>query len=185
MPDIVIYDACVLYPANVRDFLMWIALADIIRAKWTNQIQDEWISNLLEKRPDLQREQLEYTRQKMELAIQDCLITDYEHRIEDLELPDLDDRHVLAAAIEAGASTIVTFNLQDFPENQLRRYDIVSKHPDDFLKDLACQRAEAVVRAAKKQQAGLRKPPMSVADYLDNLKKMGLAQTSEFLRVSW
>ena len=167
----VIYDACVLYPANVRDFLMWIAVSGIVQAKWTNQIQDEWISALLEKRPDLQREQLERTRQMMERAIQDCLITDYDHRIDELALPDADDRHVLAAAIKADASTIVTFNLKHFPANQLNRHGIVAKHPDAFVTDLACGgHAQAVVRAAKMQQRGMCKPAMSVDNYLESPK---------------
>jgi hypothetical protein len=44
------------------------------------------------------------------------LVSGYEARIPQLSLPDTDDRHVLAAAIEAGATVIVTFNLSDFPD---------------------------------------------------------------------
>lgn len=50
-------------------------------------------------------------------------------------MPDPDDRHVVAAAIRAGAQTIVTFNLRDFPSGVLSRYDIEAKHPDDFVLD--------------------------------------------------
>ena len=49
----VIYDANVLYPAPLRDFLMRLALTDLFRARWTEEIHDEWIRNLLEARPDL------------------------------------------------------------------------------------------------------------------------------------
>lgn len=35
---IVVYDACVLYPAPLRDLLMHLALTDLFRAKWTNKI---------------------------------------------------------------------------------------------------------------------------------------------------
>ena len=43
----VVYDACVLYPAPLRDFLMRLALTDLYRARWTNMIHDEWIRNVL------------------------------------------------------------------------------------------------------------------------------------------
>ena len=40
------YDACVLYPAPLRDFLMWLALSGAFRARWSAQIHDEWKRNL-------------------------------------------------------------------------------------------------------------------------------------------
>ncbi|MFM7881545.1 MAG: PIN domain-containing protein, partial [Microcystis panniformis] len=48
-----LFDACVLYAAPLRDFLMRLALTDLFRAKWTDEIHDEWIRNLLKNRPDL------------------------------------------------------------------------------------------------------------------------------------
>ncbi len=53
-----LYDACVLYPAPLRDLLMQLALTDLFRARWTNKIHDEWIRNLLKNRLDLTLEQL-------------------------------------------------------------------------------------------------------------------------------
>jgi hypothetical protein len=38
-----LFDACVLYPAPLRDLLMHLAVTDLFRAKWTDQIHDEWI----------------------------------------------------------------------------------------------------------------------------------------------
>jgi len=49
----VIYDACVLYPAPLRDLLMRLALTDLYRARWTDMIHDEWTRNVLRQRPDL------------------------------------------------------------------------------------------------------------------------------------
>jgi len=60
-----LYDSCVLYPAPLRDLLMWLALTDLFNAKWTDEIHDEWIRNVLADRPDLKPEQLERTRQLM------------------------------------------------------------------------------------------------------------------------
>lgn len=94
-----IYDACVLYPAPLRDLLMHLALTDLFRAKWTDAIHDEWTKSVLESRPDLTREQLERTRALMNIHVRNCLVTSYEDLIPSLTLPDPDDRHVLAAAI--------------------------------------------------------------------------------------
>jgi hypothetical protein len=48
-----IFDACVLYPAPLRDLLMHLALMDLFRAKWTEAIHAEWIRSVLKNRPDL------------------------------------------------------------------------------------------------------------------------------------
>ena len=58
----VVYDACVLYPAPLRDLLMRLALTDLFRARWTQEIQEEWMRNVLVNRPDLTREQLDRHR---------------------------------------------------------------------------------------------------------------------------
>ena len=95
-----LYDACVLYPAPLRDLLVRLGGSGLFRARWTNQIHDEWICNVLENRADLSRERLERTRDLMNEHIFDSLVTGYEDLIPSLELPDADDRHVLAAAIQ-------------------------------------------------------------------------------------
>ena len=110
-----VYDACVLYPAPLRDFLMWLALSGRFRAKWSLEIHNEWKRNLLKNRPDLTAEQLNRTSELMDLALPDACVTGYEDLIEGLTLPDIDDRHVLAVAIRCNASVIVTFNQKDFP----------------------------------------------------------------------
>lgn len=109
-----LYDACVLYSAPVRDVLMHIALADLCAARWTNAIHEEWIRAVRENRPDLKREQLERTRDLMNVHARDALITNFEDLIPSLALPDPDDRHVLAAAIRGRADVIVTYNLRTF-----------------------------------------------------------------------
>ncbi|MBX9626148.1 MAG: PIN domain-containing protein, partial [Gemmataceae bacterium] len=113
MPPIAVYDACVLYPAPIRDLLVHLAVLDVVAARWTDAIHDEWVESLLADRPDLTRGQLERTRALMNTHVRDCLVTGYEDLVPTLTLPDPDDRHVLAAAVRAGAGAIVTFNLAD------------------------------------------------------------------------
>ncbi|MEA1653118.1 PIN domain-containing protein [Nitrospirillum sp. BR 11164] len=91
------------------------AATELFRARWTDAIHDEWIRNVLKNRPDLTREQLRWTRERMDASVIDCLVSGYEHLTPTINLPDPDDRHVVAAAAQARADAIITFNLKDFP----------------------------------------------------------------------
>ena len=127
-PVTAVYDANILYPAPLRDLFIRLAQAGLVRARWTETIHDEWIRNLLKDNPHLSPERLARTRSLMNDAVRDCLVTDYDDLIASLSLPDPDDRHVLAAAIRAGAAAIVTYNLKDFPTEILARFDIETLH---------------------------------------------------------
>lgn len=178
----VVYDACVLYPAALRSFLMYLAVTDLYHAWWSNDIYEEWMRNVVKDRADIPREQVERIRDLMNLHVRDCLVTGYEPLIGGLTLPDPNDRHVLAAAIRCGADTIVTFNLKNFPEESLKPYGIEAQHPDEFLNCQLDLAANVVCSAAKKQRNSLKNPPMNVEEYLASLERQGLAQTVSALR---
>lgn len=180
-PFTAVYDACVLYPAPLRDFLMWLGLSGRFRARWSAQIHEEWKRSLLANRPDITREQVDRTSALMDQAVPDCLVTDYEALIPGLTLPDMNDRHVLAAAIRCGASVIITFNESDFPAAELSRYGIESQHPDVFVENLFDLDQAAVIEAVQKQRASLKNPPASVDQYLDMLMRQGLVPTTKGL----
>jgi len=175
-------DACVLYPAPVRDLFMRLALSDLFRARWSEHIHREWIENLLRNRPDLSRDQLERTRALMDAHARDALVHGYEKLIPSLTLPDPDDRHVLAAAVRAKADVIVTYDLGHFPAADLAPYGIEARHPDVFVAGLAGQDAGRVCAAARRHRAALKHPPKSVAEYLDTLEQHRLADTASLLR---
>jgi predicted nucleic acid-binding protein len=177
-----LFDACVLYPAPLRDFLMQLAITDLFRAKWTDEIHDEWIRNLLKNRSDLTKERLHRTRDLMNSHVRDCLVSGYQDLIPSLVLPDTNDRHVLAAAVCAGANVIVTFNLSDFPAATLGQYGIEAQHPDDFITHLIDLAPSVVCEAAKRQRMSLKYPPQSVAGLLAAYERQGLAQTVAELR---
>jgi len=160
-----LYDACVLYPAPLRDLLMHLAMTDLFRARWTDRIHDEWIRNVLTKRPDLKQEQLERTRRLMNAHVLDCLVTGYESLIDGLTLPDPNDRHVLAAAIRVGADVIVTYNLDDFPDKILDPLGIEPQHPDIFVTHLLDLDVPAVCAAARRHRQSLKKPPKTVDEF--------------------
>jgi predicted nucleic acid-binding protein len=125
----------VLYPSTLRDVLIRLAQTGLLQAKWSETILDETFRSLHAKRPDLDEARLQRTRELMNLAVRDPVVTGYEPLIGSLHLPDPDDRHVLATAIRARAQIIVTFNLNDFPAEVLADWDVEARHPDDFLVD--------------------------------------------------
>ncbi len=135
MSFVVLYDANVLYPSTLRDLLIRIAQAGLVQAKWTDQILDEVFGNLATNRPDLDPRRLARTRDLMNRAVRDCLVTGYEPLVDALDLTDPNDRHVLAAAIKARAQVIVTRNLKDFPSTVLEEWDMEAKSADAFILD--------------------------------------------------
>ena len=176
-PFTAVYDACVLYPAPLRDFLMWLALSGRFRARWTQEIHREWKRNLLKNRTDLTIEQLNRTSELMDRAIPDACVYDFEDLITGLSLPDTNDRHVLAAAIRCGAGVIVTFNLKDFPDACLAPYGVEAQHPDEFVENLFHLDQAVVIAAAQRQRQQLKLPPIAVEPFLDLLQRQGLVES--------
>lgn len=178
-----VLDACVLYPAPLRDLLMQLATADLFRARWTDQIHAEWMNNLLLKRPDLKRADLERVRDLMNLHARDSLVSGHEALIELVQhCPDANDRHVIAAAYHCRADAIVTFNLRDFPAAALAPYGLEVIHPDDFVRYQLDLDLARVLEAVRTCRARLKKPPKSVQDYLDTLEAQTLPKTAGELR---
>ena len=111
----------------------------------------------------------------MNMHARDALVTGFEPLIDVLELPDPDDRHVLAAAIKGRA--IVTFNLKDFPGDRLDRWGIEAQHPDEFLMHQFHLSQPVFLQAVRTVRLRLKNPPKSVEDYLDTLRTQGLLAT--------
>jgi len=181
MAFIVAYDSCVLYPNTQRDLLVRLALPGIIQAKWTETILDE-VDSALIKNLDISAERIAERRRRMNCAVRDCLVTNYESLIDGLSLPDPDDRHVLAAAIKAGAQVIVTNNLKDFPSGYLAEWGIESKSPDDFVMDLIDMDGRIVYSCAREIADSRRKPPVTFDEVLLQLERSGLIESANALR---
>jgi len=177
-----VLDSCVLYPPGLRNLLMWLAVEKVFVPKWTEEIHAEWIDNALENDakknspPLLIRAKLERTRELMDRNAERSLVTGYEHWIASLALPDPDDRHVLAAALESGASAIVTFNVRHFPAAVLSAYGVEAVKPDAFLCELFENDRAGFERAIEGLLASLKNPPMTLERLLQGWRKVGLLQ---------
>ncbi|MEG4282941.1 PIN domain-containing protein [Microcoleus sp. A006_D1] len=178
----VVYDANILYSAALRDFFVQLAVNKIVKARWTEEIHSEWMRNVLLNRSDIAPEQLVRTKNLMNANVKNCLVQGYETIIQDLELPDPGDRHVLAAAIHSHADFIVTFNLRDFPADKLRQYNIEPLHPDEFMLRLLNFNWQGVCKAAEKQRIRLKNPPKTPDEYLETLIELGLPLSASRMR---
>lgn len=176
-----VLDACVLYPAALRDLLLWLAVHTLYQPRWTEAIHEEWIRSVLRDRPDLSHAQLQRTRELMDEIDPECLVTGYAARLGECSLPDPDDRHVLAAALTAEAGVIVTFNLSDFPASVLASLGVRALHPDTFLTSLVHRDPDGFIAAVREHRASLRQPPKTCDEYLGTLLTHGLKQTAAWL----
>jgi hypothetical protein len=178
---IAVLDANVLYPAPVRDILLNYADSKLFQPKWTKTIQEEWTSNLLANRPDITEQAIARTVKAMNIAFPDAVVTRYTGIINDLQLPDPDDRHVLAAAIKAEATHIVTSNTKDFPRKYIATYGMQVIHPDVFVKSLIEADFTTALLAFETMVSRLRKPPLNRKDVLAMLERCGLPNTAKLL----
>lgn len=182
MTPVAVYDANVLYPSALRDFLIRVAIEDLVRARWSDRILDEVFRNLAINRPDLDPARLLRTRQRICAAVLDCLVTGFEDVESAVSLPDPDDRHVVAAAIQAGASIVLTFNLCDFPEDELAQHGIIAMHPDVFALELLARNPASVLEVVARQAADLKSPAHTAADVVVALERCGLVRFGAAVR---
>lgn len=178
---VVVLDANVLFPFRVRDCLLRFAEAGLYRARWSPQILDEWSRNLIETRPHLESS-IRSQQNAMARAFPEAMIEGHEDLIPALELPDENDRHVLAAAIRAGAQHIITENLRDFPTEALAIYSIEAVSADRFLSSTyELYPSEATV-ALRKMRRSYQNPPMTPSDFVLDLMRVGLPLTGALAR---
>lgn len=177
----VILDANVLYPQLLRDTLLSLAGENLYHARWSATINDEWVRNLARNKPDI-ADKLPAVVKLMCDSVPDCLVTHYEKLANNIELPDPDDRHVVAAAIVGHADAIITFNIKDFPPAVLQPYGIEVQHPDEFVvNQLQLQKIPAL-SAIKKMRARWTNPARSAQDLITAFELCGLPLTADFLR---
>jgi predicted nucleic acid-binding protein len=177
-----LFDADVLYPAAQRDLLIRLAQRGLFAGRWTTQILDEMERAIVRRQPELAG-RLTRTRGLMCDAVPDCLVEGYEQLIDALELPDPNDRHVLAAAIRCGAQVIVTNNQSDFPADVLDPYAIEAQTADEFLVHLVDLNAVVVATTLQRQADSLKNPPQTLEELLERLHRTGLTRTVAALRL--
>jgi predicted nucleic acid-binding protein len=182
LPNLIaVLDANVLYPAPLRDFLLQLAFDDFFEPRWSDEIQEEWARNVLADRSDLTAANIAYTQSRMKAAFPAASVTGYENLIPQLT-NNAKDRHVLAAAIQARATCIITCNLKDFKPADLAPHGVQAIHPDEFIFKLYQGAPADMIETIRRHRTRLTRPPKTAQQYLDTLQKASLVQIAAALQ---
>ncbi len=174
-PFVVVLDANVLFPFRVRDVLLTFTQEGLFRARVTDEILDEWTRNLIALKPHLE-ESVRQQEAAIRETFEECFVTGYQPLIAGLDLPDPDDRHVLAAAIRCSAQVIVTENHRDFPSEVLDDYGVETLGADDMLANTYDLYPSGGARALRRVRKRYENPPMTPSEFLLDLTRHGLSK---------
>jgi hypothetical protein len=173
-PSVAVFDACILYPFHLRNIVVQAAVDRLVEARWTDEIHDEWVRNLAADAPSIPFERLRTTRRLMNDALPAARVGGYEALIPGVNLPDSGDRHVVAAAVVAGASVILTWNLRDFPARELKKFGLRRETPDAFLADLYEKVPDLMIGSLANARRNLSKSRVSALDFIEILNNQKL-----------
>jgi predicted nucleic acid-binding protein len=172
-------DTNVIYPIITRDILLWFAHFELYTPKWSPDIFNEWAEVM--QRKNISEAEIKKRIENVNLAFPGAIVYDYDSIVDTLNLPDLRDRHVLAAAIKSNAGIIVTNNLKDFPQAYLQRYNITAKNVDDFLTDLIDLNHEIALEAFKMMVSNKKNPDLDEYQVLNVFRENGLKYTADYM----
>jgi hypothetical protein len=178
-PSVAVFDACILYPFHLRNIIVQAAVDRLVEARWTDAIHDEWIRNLLAAAPGIPTARLQNTRRLMNEALPTATVNGYQEHIPIVNLPDPNDRHVVAAGIAASASVILTWNLRHFPAKELKRFGLRKETPDAFLCGLYDQVPDLVTGSLANARRNLTKSEISAPDFISILANQKLVQLAK------
>jgi predicted nucleic acid-binding protein len=167
---IALLDANVLWPAALRCILVRAALRGLFRPVWTERILEE-MAHSLQREGRAHPDRIARTVRLMKESVPHALVEGYETLIPVMQ-NDPKDRHVLAAAVRAGAGTIVTNNVRDFPNDSRVPYDMAVHTPDEFLLDLLDLNQTVMAEVLVEQAAQLRRPPMTTRQVVEGMARL-------------
>jgi predicted nucleic acid-binding protein len=178
VPYTALLDANVLVPYTLTDILLRLSEAGFFRPLWSTEVLAETERTLAHLYPDVDSSRFHDRLAAMDLFFTDATVTGWESLLDSIELPDPDDRHVVAAAVVGGADAIITANLTDFPDSTLAAFDIVAVHPDTFLLDQWDLDPTLAAQILRDTAAARQRPEVTVADVLDQLSRSGTPRFS-------
>ncbi len=151
-----ILDANVLVQAPIRDTLLRLAEGPTLYlACWSQEIIAE-VRRTLENKFGIAPVRTAYLESQLREHFPEAWVTGFEALIPRMA-NDPKDRHVLAAAVQAKARTIVTYNLRDFPLETTKRWQVTAIGPSTFLKRLYRTDDALVLDTLREQATDLRR----------------------------
>lgn len=181
-------DTSVLWPSLQRDFLLSLAIEGLYQPLWSTAILDELCYHEAQKlirrghAPVLAEQNAQSLVDQMSVAFDDAVVTNWESLEGTFGLPDVDDEHVVAAALVGGADVIVTSNARDFPPQQIpKSLSVIS--PAQFAADTVSVSPDAAHQAVIAMSSRFVRPPSTVDEILDQLvARYAMAEAVELIR---
>lgn len=178
----VVLDACVLFPVSVRKILLGVAEKRLFTPLWSEKILDEWQFATTKSDKKL------FDQTKVEILLlksywEESLIPKNEAVENQLILPDMNDRHVLATAITGKAEILLTNNLRDFPSRVLGKYGIIPRSPDKFLLEIYYIFPDLITVLTKAAFESAREYRLNITSEKLFLKRSGLSRLAKHLKI--
>jgi len=175
-------DANVLVPVALTDTILRAAEKGLFIPRWSPAIMCETDEAIAKVRADVTATRRQARLASMDMRFPDASVSRYMSMVNDVDLPDPDDRHIVAAARAGHADIIVTRNIKDFPEQALRQFDLEVVDPDCFLLDMLDLFPMAMLEVVQEQANDTKRPPLSVQEVLESLEKVGVPQFAAQVR---
>ena len=179
--DTAVLDACVLFRGGARDFLLWVAEAGAFSPVWSDAIHEEWMRSRRNEFGD-SLSRLNWARSEMEKAFPGANFDPDPQALNTISLPDVNDTHIVATAVAAQASSIVTYNRRHFPDRILAPLGLCTETPDEFCSRLFDQGQTDVIEGARLHRASLKRPTYDPGEYLAHLAALEFKRTSDLLQ---
>jgi predicted nucleic acid-binding protein len=179
----VFLDTCVLYPIVLTDTMLRVAEQSVFRPHWSDDVMSELRRNLalIEQ---IGEDGAGRRIAAMNRAFPDAMVSGYEALIPGMEC-DPKDRHVMAAAVHSECQVVVTYNLKDFPTEEMAKHQLEVVHPDVFLLDQLDLYPEAVYIALRRQSEESARPQLTALQLMASFEKLELRDFAAELRRRW
>lgn len=176
----VLIDACVLYPTLLRDLVTGWAATGAFQPLWSERILEEWRRAAGKNGPrDAEIAAAEIAALKARFP--DAMVSVSDVTEAGVHLPDPDDHHVLAAAIDGVADELLTLNTRDFPTRTLAQYGILRRHPDEFMLEAMQAEPERMMRVVGQVIETARKHGIDTSNRRSLLKRAKLPRFAKAL----
>jgi PIN domain len=175
----VFLDTNVLYPISIADLLLRLGDVALHAIVWSEDLLAEVERVLVEDKGLTSAQSAYFCRCiREEFADDEVRREDYEHLVDTMTGKDPDD-HAHAAAARVAATVLLTFNVDDFPEQDMG--GVRAMTPDDYLVDVLNHQS-ATVLGVIEDMGAQRREPQPVTATLAALEKAGLTTFAQRVR---
>ena len=173
----VMLDANVIVSSWTLDVLLSLGDLGMIDHSWSEKILEEYLRAMEGlKRRDAAEKKMAAANQAFPSAMVYGVGLP-----EGIELPDPDDRHVVAAALVGECDCIVTYNLRDFPQEALDKYGLRAMSPDDLVMELVGKNPVTVLCVIDALIRSKRRPPRTYDQEMEGLRRCGMRGLADWV----